>query len=167
MGPDVLIEAAGIYERQIPGATTVIAGEGAERRALESMTRALHASNLRFAGFLEQEQLVRLYAAADLAVVPSREEPFGLAALEALACGLPVVASSVGGLREYVDDSVGRLVRPDDPGELAHAISAEVSSGTREAKGKAAAERGASYTWRKHTDRLVEFYSGALRAGRK
>jgi glycosyltransferase involved in cell wall biosynthesis len=160
-GPDVLIEAAAIYERQIPNAVTVIAGDGSERRALESVARALHLRNLKFAGFLEQDHLARLYSAAEVAVVPSREEPFGLAAIEALACGLPVVASNVGGLPEHVDDSVGQLVNPDNPGELARAICDELTSGGRNRKGRAAAARGAGYTWDQHVEKLLEFYRDA------
>jgi len=162
-GSDVLIDAASIYERQVPGATTLIAGEGAERRALENMARALRLRGVRFLGFVEQEQLIRLYAVADVAVVPSREEPFGLAALEALACGVPVVASSVGGLTEYVDESVGRLVPPDNSGALAQAIAEEIRSGGRRTKGPAAAARGTTYTWRKHAEKLLEFYTQAQR----
>jgi glycosyltransferase involved in cell wall biosynthesis len=119
---------------------------------------------VRFLGFVEQPRLIRLYAAADVAVVPSREEPFGLAALEALACGLPVVASSVGGLTEYVDESVGRLVPPDNPGALAYAVAEEIRSGGRQAKGPAAAARGTAYTWRKHAEKLLEFYAEAAAA---
>jgi len=162
-GPDVLIEAASIYERQMPNVTTVIAGDGSERRGLESMARALHVRNLHFVGWQEQSSLARLYSIADLAVVPSREEPFGLVAIEALACGTPVVASNVGGLPEHVDESVGRLVQPDNPGELAHAITGELNGGGRRAKGEAAAARGAGYTWGKHVDRLEEFYAEAAK----
>jgi len=160
-GSDVLIDAASIYERQVPGATTLIVGEGAERRALESMVRALRLRGVHFLGFVDQDKLVRLYAAADVAVVPSREEPFGLAALEALACGVPVVASAVGGLTEYVDETVGRLVPPDNPAALAWALAEEIRSGGRKAKGPAAAQRGAAYTWRKHAEKLLEFYAEA------
>jgi glycosyltransferase involved in cell wall biosynthesis len=160
-GPDTLVEAAAIYERQLPGVTTVLVGDGSERPTIERLARALHLRNLHFAGFVGQDALARLYSAADLAVVPSREEPFGLAAIEAMACGKPVVASRVGGLPEHVDDTVGRLVNPDSPGELAQAICDELHSPERPAKARAAAARGTEYTWTKHTDRLLEIYSKA------
>jgi glycosyltransferase involved in cell wall biosynthesis len=163
-GPDVLVDAAAIYERQMPQVTTVIAGDGSDRKSLESMARALHLRNVRFAGWLDQEKLAKLYAVSDLAVVPSREEPFGLAAIEALACGLPVVATRVGGLPEYVDDSVGRLVNPDSAGELAHAVCAELALGARRVKGKAAAQRGTGFTWASHVAKLLDLYSQATRA---
>ena len=61
--------------------------------------------------------------AADVVVVPSRREPLGLAAVEALACGTPVIASNTGGLREVVHDGEnGLLIPPDDPGALAAAL---------------------------------------------
>ncbi len=61
--------------------------------------------------------------AADVVVVPSRREPLGLAAVEALACGTPVIASNTGGLREVVRDGEnGLLIPPDDPGALAAAL---------------------------------------------
>jgi glycosyltransferase involved in cell wall biosynthesis len=65
-----------------------------------------------------------------------------------------------------VDEVVGRLVPPDNPGALAYAIAEEVRSGGRKAKGPAAAARGATYTWRKHAEKLLEFYAVAA-AGRK
>jgi glycosyltransferase involved in cell wall biosynthesis len=160
-GPDILIEAASMYERQMPNVTTVIAGDGSERRGLESMARALHIKNMHFVGWQDQSILARLYSVADLAVVPSREEPFGLVAIEALACGAPVVASRTGGLPEHIDDSVGRLVSPDNPGELAHALLEELTTGGRKVKGAAAAAKGATYTWGKHVDKLLEFYAEA------
>ncbi len=162
-GPDVLVEAASIYERQMPNVSTVISGDGSERRVLESMARALHLRNVHFVGWQDQALLAELYSVADLAVVPSREEPFGLVAIEALACGAPVIASRTGGLPEHVDDSVGRLVSPDNPGELAHAIIDEINGGVRKAKAGAAAARGAGYTWGKHVDKLEEFYAEAAK----
>jgi glycosyltransferase involved in cell wall biosynthesis len=61
--------------------------------------------------------------AADLFVLPSRFENLPVVLLEALACGLPVVATAVGGVPEIVDEGAGRLVAPDDPAALADAIA--------------------------------------------
>ncbi|MBO0684147.1 MAG: glycosyltransferase, partial [Candidatus Dormibacteraeota bacterium] len=66
-----------------------------------------------------------LYAGSDVFVMPSRSEPFGIAAVEALASGLPVVATAQGGLTDIVEDGVnGRLVRPGDGRDLACALEA-------------------------------------------
>ena len=64
-----------------------------------------------------------LYRAADLAVVPSHWESFGISAVEAMATGLPVVASAVGGLKDYlVDNGNGLLVAPQDPAAISAAV---------------------------------------------
>jgi N-acetyl-alpha-D-glucosaminyl L-malate synthase BshA len=63
----------------------------------------------------EQDQVVPLLSVADLFLLPSQQESFGLAALEAMACGVPVIASRVGGLPEVIDDGVdGYLKDPED-----------------------------------------------------
>ena len=72
-----------------------------------------------------QTKLVDFYAAADVVLVPSRSESFGLVALEAQACGTPVVAADVGGLRYVVEDGrTGFLVEGHDPGDHADAAAA-------------------------------------------
>jgi glycosyltransferase involved in cell wall biosynthesis len=68
------------------------------------------------------QELRKLYNIADVSVVPSRREPFGLVALEAMACGIPVVASDQGGLPDFVNDSVGALAKPEDPADLAKKV---------------------------------------------
>jgi glycosyltransferase involved in cell wall biosynthesis len=79
--------------------------------------------NVKVVGWMDRSQIGRLYASADLLVVPSRWEAFGLVALEGMRAGLPVVASRVGGLPEIVQDGVtGRLVDAEDPQQLAEAM---------------------------------------------
>lgn len=76
-----------------------------------------------FAGSQSQEKVALFYAAADVAVVPSCYEPFGMVAIEAQACGTPVVASAVGGLRYGVADGVGGLlVKPYSPCDLSEKL---------------------------------------------
>lgn len=79
-------------------------------------------NNIVFLGSVKREVLPRTINRAKLVVVPSRYESFGLPALEAIACGTPVLAARVGGLPEIVDDSVGVLVEPNDYRALAKAI---------------------------------------------
>ena len=74
---------------------------------------------VRFTGFLEDHELRLHYAAADVAVAPSIYEPFGLVAVEAMACGTPVVVGDTGGLREIVSDGHGLSFPPQDADELA------------------------------------------------
>jgi D-inositol-3-phosphate glycosyltransferase len=101
------------------------------------------------------------YRAADVVVVPSRAESFGLVALEAAACGAPVVASDVGGLRTIVDhERTGLLVEPRDPAAFAGAIDALLRDpGLAAAMGAAAAERAGGFTWSTAAARLRRLYA--------
>lgn len=79
--------------------------------------------SVRAVGPLPRNQMPAFWNSLDIAVVPSRYEPFGLVALEAIACGIPVVATAVGGLKEIVQDGEsGLLVPPENPAALARAL---------------------------------------------
>ena len=122
-GIDVLIQALGTLEAV--GDTRLVwicAGEGPERAALQRAAQALPAHvEVRFPG--QVPDVRPLLAAADLFALPSRKEGLGVALLEAMAVGLPVVASGVGGIMDAVEPDVsGLLVRPADAGALATAI---------------------------------------------
>jgi N-acetyl-alpha-D-glucosaminyl L-malate synthase BshA len=98
-------------------ATLVLAGDGPERPRVEEEVRSLGLSeDVRFAG--TPNDLLPLLRAADLFLLPSASESFGLAALEALACGVPVVGSRTGGLPEVVGDA-GALYEPGDVDAMA------------------------------------------------
>ncbi len=101
------------------------------------------------------------YRAADVVVVPSRSESFGLVALEAAACGIPVVASAVGGLLSLVDDGrTGRLIVGRDPDDYAKAIAEILRDDTlRTRMSVAAVERARRYTWSFAAARLRRLYS--------
>jgi D-inositol-3-phosphate glycosyltransferase len=100
------------------------------------------------------------YRAADVVLVPSRSESFGLVALEAAACGIPVVASAVGGLLSLVDDGeTGFLIEGRRPADFAVAMAMILDdSDLAAAMGAAAEERARSYTWRAAADRLRSLY---------
>jgi D-inositol-3-phosphate glycosyltransferase len=97
------------------------------------------------------ELLSSYYRAADVCLVPSRSESFGLVALEAAACGTPVVASAVGGLTTLVDDGhTGYLVEPSDPAAFASRVRRIVEEPlVAERQSTAAVLRARSYTWRR------------------
>ena len=100
------------------------------------------------------------YRAADVCVVPSRSESFGLVALEAAACGTPVVAAAVGGLRTLVDDGrTGFLVEGREPGLFAAGIESILGDPALAARlGAQAAQRARGYTWSTAAGRLRRVY---------
>ncbi len=123
-GHDVLAAAAPQIVAQIGGAPNVrflIVGDGPDRGALASLVGGLGMGDrFSFLGF--RPDVARLLSGADLLVMPSRNEGLGMSILEAMALGLPVVASRVGGIPEAVTDGVtGILVSPEDPDALASA----------------------------------------------
>lgn len=132
-GIDVLLNAV---QRLTPalGARFLIAGDGPERGELERLARALGVSErVRFLG--RREDRADLLAACDALVLPSRREGLGVAALEAMACGRPVVASRIGGLAEAVRDEVtGILIPADEPKALADALERLVADASLRAR---------------------------------
>jgi glycosyltransferase involved in cell wall biosynthesis len=99
-------------------------GSGPEEPALQGLARELGvATRVEFRGFLDRAATLHSLAAADIVVLPSRHEPFGIAAIEGMMAGRPVVAAAVGGLTEIITDGQdGVLVPPDDPAALAAAL---------------------------------------------
>lgn len=98
-----------------------LVGDGELRDELEARARELGVP-VRFHGELPKERVARLMGEADLLVLPSTHETFGCVLIEAMACGLPSVATRVGGVPEVLDDTAGELVEPRDPAALAAAI---------------------------------------------
>src|SRR6202012_3028841 len=113
------------------------------------------------------ELLSSYYRAADVCIVPSRSEPFGLVALEAAACGTPVVASAVGGLTTLVDHGhTGFLVDEPDPVAYAEAVSQVFDQPlVAERMSTASVLRAPRYTWRAASRTLVELHD-ELASGR-
>ena len=137
-GVDIAIRALG----HLPGTQLAVLGEGPERKALMAlMTELGLEGRVHFLGY--REDFASIVAGADLLLVPSRAEGFGLSALEAMAQGVPVVASAVGALPEIVGDG-GVLTAPGDPASLARAIAAALAR--RERLGATARVRAGHYT---------------------
>ncbi len=108
----------------IVGGSSVDRSDGQERLRLEQIAQDLQIRDrVTFAGAIGHDQLPSYYNAADVCIIPSYYEPFGLVALEAMACGTPVIASDVGGLRFTVlPEETGLLVPPRDATALAAAL---------------------------------------------
>jgi D-inositol-3-phosphate glycosyltransferase len=118
-------------------------------RIAELVERHGLADRIRFVAAQPHEMLSTYFRAADVCVVPSRSESFGLVALEAGACGVPVLASAVGGLTTIVDHGrTGYLLDPLDPAAWAGRMTDLLEAPARAAAlGQAAARRARQYTW--------------------
>jgi glycosyltransferase involved in cell wall biosynthesis len=156
-GHDMLLAAFAEVVRELPDASLVLVGDGALSDGLAAQARTLGiASSVRFEGTVPE--VWPLLAQADVFALASRYEPLGLAALEAMAAGLPVVATGVGGLRDLVEPGVtGELVDPDDARGLAERLVALLRApSTLAAMGAAGRERAAAHG----ADRMAEQYLG-------
>jgi D-inositol-3-phosphate glycosyltransferase len=111
-----------------------------------------------------QPELADWYRAATMVLVPSHSESFGLVALEAQACGTPVVAAAVGGLRTAVRDGFsGVLVDGHDPASYARVVEKLVASPGRLAElSRGALEHASAFGWPATAERLIEVYTGAM-----
>ncbi len=120
-GFDVLLRAAAEAAGESASFTLEIAGDGPERAALRALAERLGiADRVVFHGWVDDA--AGFLADADLFVLPSRAEPFGLVVLEAMACGVPIVATRVSGPLETLDESTALLVPSDDPAAMAAAM---------------------------------------------
>jgi len=125
-GVDVFLRAAAQVAEELPNVDFAIVGDGPEREALEGLAHTLRLSGqVVFLG--RRRDVPEILPALDVLVAPSREESFGLAALEGVVAGVKTIASDVGGLREVLGETASvAFVPPDDPQALAAAIRQEL-----------------------------------------
>ncbi|MGD8865366.1 MAG: glycosyltransferase, partial [Anaerolineales bacterium] len=162
-GVDILLDAAAKYENDLGDVLTLIVGNGELRDPLENQAHELGLKGVRFLGHKPQPDVAVIFNLADLSVVPSRVEPFGLVAVEAMACGTPVVATNEGGLPDFVHEGVGRLVNVADSDGLAEAIVSELRSEAKKSKGPSAAKYALeSFSWSGQVDQMIAVYDEAL-----
>lgn len=171
--PEVLVKAAAHLLERHPDwrgqlVVAVLGGPSgsglAHPHSLEDLARDLGiASDVRFVQPVTRPELARWYRAADLVAVPSHSESFGLVAVEAQACGTPVVAADVGGLPTAVGDA-GVLVDGHDPRRWAdHLERLLIDKGLRAQLAERAVRHAGQFGWERTTDRLLEVYRAACR----
>ncbi|MFW5899084.1 MAG: D-inositol-3-phosphate glycosyltransferase [Jiangellaceae bacterium] len=173
--PDVMLHAVARLVADAPAlrrrlVVAVVGGPSgsglAKPHGLQLLARCLEIDDVvRFEPPVPQPALADWYRAADLSVVPSHNESFGLVALESQACGTPVVAAAVGGLQTAVADGrSGVLVDGYDPSDWAHAIATVVASPARRAAlGAGALAHARRCGWDVTTDRMLDVYTAACR----
>lgn len=171
--PDVLLRAAAELAARAPGLRERLvvlvaggpSGSGlAEPTSLHELAAELGITDLvRFLPPRAGDELVTVYRAADVVAVPSHNESFGLVALEAQACGTPVVATRVGGLPVAVAEGrSGLLVTGHDISDWADALGELVlDPGRREQMGRTAATHAHRFSWDRTTDALLGAYDEA------
>lgn len=162
-GIDVLLKAAVSYEREMKGIKTLLIGSGELWNEMHELANNLGLTGTLFMGQVPQSKLARIYNASDLFVLPSRFEPFGLAALEAMACGTPVVVTNQGGFPDFVDCNVGALVPVNNVSALSNAIVTEIRNDAKLNKGFYASKFAHNnFTWESKVKELVHIYENVL-----
>ena len=163
-----LLEALAKVRTERHAELVVVGMPKEQTRVGETISRLGLASSVRFLSGVSDERIVELYASAEVAVVPSLYEGFSLPAVEAMACGVPLVGTTGGAVPEVIgqDGVTGLLVPPGDPGALAAAIGRALDDPELRARlGAAGRERVLEkFTWRKTAEGTVEQYREALLA---
>ncbi len=169
-GVDILINAAAMLESDVECSVLIVGGDETTAGSVDEL-RSL-ASNLgighrvAFVGAVDHEKLPLFYNAADVCVVPSHYESFGLVAVEAMACGVPVVASRVGGMARTVrDGETGYLIPWLCPEPFAERIEMLLENESlRRSLGEAARDAVARYRWDTVAAGVLDVYRDILGA---
>jgi glycosyltransferase involved in cell wall biosynthesis len=169
-GIHVLLDAFEALAPRLPDARLLVAGDGPESDVVRRRIRESPAlARVELLGHVDRTRVLALMQSCDVYCLPSYGEPFGMTALEAMACGRPVVATAAGGLQHLVPDAGGRKVPPGNAAALADAL-AEVlgDADLRRAMGacnrKVVEER---FAWSRVGDRLEQLYEEAIDAERE
>ena len=166
-GLDSLIEALPVVRNQHPGLQLCVVGSGPMEAKLREEARRVGVDTaVHFAG--EVEDVRPWISAFDLLVQPSRSEGLALAVLEAMAMGVAVVATDVGGMAEAVEDGVnGRLVPAEQPGDLAETLAAMLTDGQLLAEmGRTGSRRAESFSMECSVRKLGALYEQLLNSDR-
>jgi len=164
-GLDILLRSFAAVLRRCPESRLVIAGDGDLELYFKRMVRHFgFPDRVIFVGWQTGEALTRLYQQAQVVVIPSYYEPFGIVALEAMACGRPVIASRVGGLAEIIEDDVqGYLFQAGDHLQLARRLSSLLLDPRRRREmGVLARERALQFSWSSAADRIMDLYASLI-----
>jgi glycosyltransferase involved in cell wall biosynthesis len=161
-GPDILFKAVHSLIKQGMNISLTMAGSGEMTEELKEMANKLNINKyISFVGFLDNREIAPLLAGHDIMVMPSREESFGVAALEASSVGIPVIASNIGGIPEAVkNNQTGILVPSDNVENLAEAIKKLADNvELRKRMGNAGREFvRTNFDWEKSLDRMIDLY---------
>ncbi|MDA0769514.1 MAG: hypothetical protein BZY79_03805 [SAR202 cluster bacterium Casp-Chloro-G4] len=167
-GIEILLEAVKLLEDSEDTRLVIVGGsleDDAELERLKGLSERLGIEGkVTFTGSVPQEMLPDFYSAADAFVLPSYYESFGLVALEAMACGTPVVVSRVGGLKTFIKQGeTGYLIPWRCPEPFAQRLDMLLANpALKESMGRAARAQALEMSWSGVADRLLDFYSDLL-----
>lgn len=159
-GIDILLNAAALYERD--GVATIIAGDGELFGEMTALAKELGLRHVHFVHNQPHDVLRHLYSCATVSLLTSRNEPFGLVAIEALACGAPVIASDEGGPLDIITPEVGLLFQSENPEDLAREVQLVLDGDIdfdREEVSRYALE---NYSQDVSIDELIALYEAAI-----
>jgi glycosyltransferase involved in cell wall biosynthesis len=159
-GIDTLLETACITVKENPDLVYLVIGRGPDYADVKAKAAQLGIEkNFVLAGFVSDEDLPSFYNAADFFVLPSKSgEGLPLVALEAMACGLPVVATAVGGIAEVLVEGFGEIVPPNNPGLLARATLVIAEKDFVVMKQKLRRIMTEKYSWDVNVTKLIKIY---------
>ncbi|WP_254955427.1 glycosyltransferase family 4 protein [Cyanobium sp. Cruz-8H5] len=167
-GVDHLLRAVSLLRAEVPLVLDVL-GDGTERLGLEALSRELDLCRMvTFHGWLPQPDVAARMRSADVFVLPSLWECGGAVVLEAMAAGVPVIATDWGGPADYLDDETGILVKPTNPRQFPQDLAAAMirlanDPNLRQKLGQAARKKvQAQFDWDRKIDRITEIYESVL-----
>ncbi len=166
-GVQTVIEAMPRMLREFPDLRFLVAGTGPHARALQVMIDEFGlGGKIKLLGFVDAEKLAMFYKCADITVVPSIYEPFGMVVLEAMVAGCPVIVADTGGLKEIVvHEETGLCFRPGNPESLAEAMSRVLRDEglAQRLTGDAQKFIGEKYNWGRIARHTMDVYRRSIR----
>jgi glycosyltransferase involved in cell wall biosynthesis len=164
-GQDDYVRAASLVRAAHPDALLLLVGSTAKDDVAEPIRDLIRAEGVedvvRFTGYVDD--MPGLYAAIDVLAAPSRSEGFGLMLVEAMAAGVPIVASAAGAIPEVVGDGPALLAPPRDPAALAAAVNRVLDDhGAARAMAAAGRERARAFSWERSAAKLERVYDEVL-----
>jgi glycosyltransferase involved in cell wall biosynthesis len=160
-GVGYLIKAMSIIHEKLPDTNLLIVGDGPDRDKIESLVRELNLQDcVRFAGKVSNEEIPEYMSKADVFALPSLSEGFGIVNIEAMASGLPIVTTNVGGLPEIIiNGENGFLVEPKNPEALAEKILFILNNNDLKARISINNQmRARKYSWDSVIKHLISIY---------
>ena len=164
-GVKYLIKAMKIIKQKSPDTKMMLVGDGEEREELESLVEELGLKErVKFIGRVQNEEIPQYMVASDVFVLPSLSEGFPVTVLEAMASGVPMIATNVGGLPEIIKDGEnGFLVEPKNPEEIAEKVLLLLEDDKlRERISRNNKKKAKGYSWDSAVEKLEEVYQNHL-----